>query len=86
MSLDTDSMQPSDSEQLQSIINGVNFFKLPNQMDGKKGTADYFHYKITLETNDNKHTVETTDVSMPPKFKDLVNFLSKHCTRTPNVK
>ena len=39
----------------------------------KKG-AGYFHYKITLETNDNKHTVETTDLSMTPKFETLVNF------------
>lgn len=75
LSLDTDSLPPEESEKLQVMVEEANFFNLPPKTEAKKG-ADYFHYKITLETKDNKHTVETTDISITPKFETLVNFLS----------
>lgn len=75
-SLDTDKLPPNESEQLNNMCNNMNFFNLPSKSESKSGAADLFRYKITIESKDGKHTVETTDMSMTPEFENLVNFLS----------
>lgn len=75
ISLDTDLMPPGESDKLKAMFENANFFNLPQKYEAKEG-ADYFHYKITLETKENKHTVETTDLSMTPMLESIVNFLS----------
>ncbi|HEU5221435.1 MAG TPA: protealysin inhibitor emfourin [Candidatus Nitrosotalea sp.] len=75
-SLDTDKLPPNESEQLNNICNNMNFFNLPSKFESKSGAADLFRYKITIESKNGKHTVETTDMSMTPEFENLVNFLS----------
>jgi len=77
VSLDTDKMPQDESEQLHSMCNNVNFFNLPPKSEPKSGVADLFHYKITIESKDGKHTVETTDMSLTPEFEIFVNFLSE---------
>ena len=74
--LDTDTMPQDESAQLHQMCNSMNFFNLPSKLDAKSGTADLFRYKITVESKDGKHTVETTDQSMPPGFENFVNYLS----------
>ncbi|HXU95556.1 MAG TPA: protealysin inhibitor emfourin [Candidatus Nitrosotalea sp.] len=75
-SLDTDRLPPNESEQLNNMCNNMNFFNLPSKSESKSGAADLFRYKITIESKDGKHTVETTDISMTPELENLVNFLS----------
>ncbi|HEU5488363.1 MAG TPA: protealysin inhibitor emfourin [Candidatus Nitrosotalea sp.] len=75
-SLDTDKLPPNESEQLNNMCNNMNFFNLPSKFESKSGAADLFRYKITIESKNGKHTVETTDMSMTPEFENLVNFLS----------
>jgi len=75
-SLDTDRLPPNESEQLNNMCNNMNFFNLHSKSESKSGAADLFRYKITIESKDGKHTVETTDISMTPELENLVNFLS----------
>ncbi|HJW19534.1 MAG TPA: protealysin inhibitor emfourin [Candidatus Nitrosotalea sp.] len=75
ISLDTDKMSQSESEQLSSMCANVNFSNLPKS-EPKSGAADIFHYKITVESKDGKKTIETSDLSITPGFENLVNFLS----------
>ncbi len=75
ISLDTDKMPPSESEQIHSMCNNVNFSN-PPKFEPKNGTADLFHYKITVESKDGTRTLETSDLSMTPEFENLVTFLS----------
>lgn len=74
--LDTDNMPQDESAQLHEMCNNIDFFNLPSKLDAKSGTADLFRYKITVESKDRKHTVETTDLSMTPELENLVNYLS----------
>ena len=76
VSLDTDKMPQDESAQLHQMCNSMNFFNLPSNLDAKSGAADLFRYKITVESKDGKHTVETTDQSMTPEFENFVNYLS----------
>ena len=75
-SLDTDKLPPNESEQLHDMCNNIDFFNLPSKLESQSGAADIFHYKITIESKDGKHTVETTDTSMTPELENLVGFLS----------
>lgn len=75
-SLDTDKLPPNESEQLHDMCNNMDFFNLPSKSTPTSGTADIFRYKITIESKDGKHTVETTDMSMTPELENLVSFLS----------
>jgi hypothetical protein len=74
--LDTDTMPQNESEQLSAMCNNMNFFSLPSKPDTKSGAADLFRYKITVESKDGKHTVETTDLSVTPGLENFVNYLS----------
>jgi len=75
-SLDTDTLPPNESEKLHDMCNNMNFFNMPSKYESKSGAADLFRYKITIESKDGKHTVETTDMYMTPELENLVSFLS----------
>ncbi len=75
LALDTDLLSTEESEKIKTMFEDADFFNLPQKSKTPEG-ADYFHYKITLETKDNKHTVETTDLSITPGLEIIVNFLS----------
>jgi hypothetical protein len=81
LSLDTDSLPREESEKIKTMFEKANFFNLPQKEEVKTG-ADYFHYKITLETNDNKHTIETTDLSITPELEEIVSFFSNRVQTT----
>lgn len=75
LSIDTDLLPFEESEKLKTLFEEADFFNLPQKSKPAEG-ADYFHYKITLETKDNKHTVETTDLTITPTLETIVNFLT----------
>ena len=80
-SLDTDNLPPNESEQLHDMCNNVDFFNLPSKLAPMIGAADLFRYKITIESKNGKHTVETTDTSMTPELENLVSFLSDNALK-----
>lgn len=77
VALDTEKMVPSESEKLHGLCNNIDFLKLPQKTETKSGAADTFHYKITIESDNGKRTIETSEMSMTPEFEDFVNFLSE---------
>jgi len=44
----------------------------------KKGAADYFTYKITIQNGDKEQSMECNDVDMQSDVKGLVDFVTKH--------
>ncbi len=76
--LDTSSMSSNDAMRIQELINNSNFFSLPSESPPPKaGAADYISYKITVETDERKHTVRTNDIAMPPQLEPLISFLQE---------
>ncbi len=74
--VDTDTLPQNESEQLHNMCDNMHFFNLPSKLESNGNAADLFRYKITVESKDGKHTVETTDLSMTPELENFVNFLS----------
>jgi len=77
-SADTDLFSPSEADQIHQLINDARFFELPEESaPPPKGAADYFEYVITVEKEGRQaHTIKTTDITMPPKLKPVINFLT----------
>ena len=76
VSIDSDSLQQEEASELQRLINDANFFQLTSQPRAPSRGADYLEYKITIEANNNKkHSIETTDLTMPPNVGPLISYL-----------
>jgi len=84
--LDTSSMSSNDAMRIQELINNSNFFSLPSESPPPKaGAADYISYKITVETDERKHTVRTNDIVMPPQLEPLISFLQEKAESVKNM-
>ena len=44
----------------------------------KKGAADYFTYKITIQNGNKEQSMECNDVDIQADVKGLVDFVTKH--------
>jgi len=75
--LDTDSLPSDEARQIQAMVDNARFFDLPLKSPKPKKGADYFQYKLTVETEGRKHTVETNDATMQPALRPLIDFLVK---------
>lgn len=89
--VDTQALAPKDAKELQNLIQKSKLFersgKYTQQSDSqqtgrnaitKKGAADYFTYKITIQTGNEEQSMECNDVDIQADVKGLVDFVTKH--------
>jgi hypothetical protein len=75
---DTDLLSPDEKQKIEEMIAKAKFFDLPSKSPPPNpGAADYYLYKITVETEKRNHTVETTDLTMPPELRPLITYFRK---------
>lgn len=81
--VNTDSLPADEVNKIQDLINKANFFSLNSVSSQPETGADYFHYRITVEMDDddiNKngqkktHTLEIYD-PVPAQLKPLIKYL-----------
>lgn len=81
--VNTDSLPADEVNKIQDLINKANFFSLNSVSSQLETGADYFHYRITVEMDDddiNKngqkktHTLEIYD-PVPAQLKPLIKYL-----------
>jgi hypothetical protein len=78
VALDTTSMSSDEVKRIEELVNSSNFFNFPSESPPPKGgSADYFSYKITIDTGERKHTIRTNDIMMPNEIEPLINFLQE---------
>jgi hypothetical protein len=81
ITIDTNSLPPSEVQEIESMVNSSNFYELPSTITQPKsnGAADYFKYKITLESDNgsNKHKVQTSDITMPSQLTPFIAYLRR---------
>jgi hypothetical protein len=76
--LDTDSIPSNVAEELLELIDKADFFNLPEKFPAPKKGADYFMYRLAIEKDGEKHTIEVSDPAVPEGLRPLLQFLSKH--------
>jgi hypothetical protein len=76
LTIDLNNLPSAEAEILRGLVAGANFFALPEN-SSTRSTADGFQYAITVETETVKHTVRTSDGTLPEELRPLLHELSQ---------
>jgi hypothetical protein len=82
--VDTSSLPSDESRRVEDLVQQANItnHSLTSENLPRRGAADYFTYKITIESEEGtKDTVECTDIAMSPSIKPLLDYLMKQLRR-----
>jgi hypothetical protein len=72
---DLNEMPANMSQRLQNLITESNFFATP-VLNEALSKPDEFEYTVTIDAGNSKHTIRTTDTSMPESLRPLIEDLT----------
>jgi hypothetical protein len=77
--VDTDSLSHDEAHKIQGMIdNAKGFFDSKKSSPPPKRAADFYKYKITVQTEQGmQNTIETNDITMPSELRPLINYLKE---------
>jgi len=75
ISVDLASLPASETHNLMTLIGQSDFFAIPENL-AAQSTPDEFQYTITVEAERSKHTIHTSDTTMPNSLRPLLNELT----------
>lgn len=73
---DLDDLPDEQQEQLRSLLDELDFFKLPAQILPACPGVDRFTHKIEVESKKGRHSVLTSDSAAPEKLHELIGLLN----------
>ncbi len=80
--VDTHSLPADEAASLEQMAAQAHFFELPEMLENDGG-ADQFVYKLTIETEGQRHTVQTTDTAAPQELQPLLDQLTTLARQNP---
>lgn len=80
MYVDSDSLPQTQAKRLQILVAHSCFFNLPVELRSESRGADRFHYRITVESDSQSHTVEAGEAAVPETMRPLLDWLTHHGT------
>jgi hypothetical protein len=77
--VDTHSLPSDEAHKLQGMIdNAKGFFYQPSKLPPAPPGADYYKYKISVETEEGKeYSIDIYQSNTPTELEPLVNYLDK---------
>ncbi len=75
--LDDSLLSPSEMQQLQSLIEESGFFDLPAVIASAVPRPDAFHYRLTIQDEQQQHTVVVSEPNVPARLQPLLQFLAR---------
>ncbi len=72
-----DELPDEEAHTIETLLDRLDFNKLPEQMMNKSSGSDQFTYTITVETKKWKHTVITGDASASENLQSLFELLNQ---------
>jgi hypothetical protein len=76
-SLDSSALPPTQAHRLKRLLEKSRFFELPTALELSSSSADQFYYKVTVENENSRHTVEAGDGAIPGEMRPLLDFLAR---------
>ena len=73
--IDTEKLPEEQAIELESLIDAAGFFELPATMNESHRGTDRFTYRISVETEGKKNTIETDDEAAPTSLRPLLRRL-----------
>ena len=75
--VDTATLPEAEAAELQQMVQQSAFFTVPEQSVANLSGADRFNYKLTIELDGQRHTVETMNSSSPASLQPLLERLTR---------
>jgi len=76
-SLDSSMLPSSEARRLSRLIEQARFFELPPILESTEPGADRFNYRVTVESEQGRHTVEASEAAVPGPMRPLLDFLTR---------
>jgi hypothetical protein len=79
--VDIHSLPPDEAYKIRGMIDSAKgFFYQPSKLPpAPPQAADYFKYKITVQTEEGmQNTIETNDITIPSELRPLINYLENN--------
>lgn len=73
--LDSDTLPSDEADELANLLTTADFFELPTKITPDSSVADQFQYTITVETEEQQHTIDVGDAAIPESLWPLLNKL-----------
>ena len=74
--INTEDLPPEEAQKVTSLIEEASFFDLPSAIASPTPGADQFQYRVTVESEERKHTVEIGDAAIPEDVQPLLRQLT----------
>jgi hypothetical protein len=74
--VNTETLPPDEAHALRESVDAARFFDLPSVAASPAPGADRFHYKITVELEGRRHTVELGEAAAPEALQALLERLT----------
>lgn len=72
-----DDLPKDQAHQIVELLDEMDFDELPEHIQGNQQVADGFNYSITVVTEKQQRTVNTSDTAAPKKMEPLLEILTK---------
>ena len=74
--IDSDSLDADEAQELHDLVEQSDFFNLPATLRPDRRLADQFEYKISIVTDERKHTIEMGEGALSDDLRPLVRRLT----------
>ena len=81
IAIDTDSLPPGEAQELCNLVEDAGFFDLTATIGDSTSGADQFTYKITVETEARRHSIEVAESAAPSALQPLLQRLHRAARR-----
>jgi hypothetical protein len=78
VSLDISKLAPAKGAEIRRLIDGADFFKLPQTIHTRRPQPDRLHYELTIEDDQQVHTVSISEEALSPELKSLIAWTQKN--------
>ncbi len=76
-SLDSSNLPIREAQRLQRLLKQSGFFDLPPILTSNQPSPDRFSYRVTVETDKGKHTVNAEEAALPDTMRPFLDFLTR---------
>jgi hypothetical protein len=80
--VELDSLTAQEADEVCKLVDDAGFFDLPTDVTSPQALPDQYAYKVTVETQAQRHTVETDDGAAPQELRPLLQWLSRAARRS----
>lgn len=75
-SVDTATLSAKEVQELSRLVEVADLFKLPEEIVSSNSQGDRFQYRVTIEDNDQQHTVTVSETALPENLRLLIEWLN----------